>query len=237
MKFYELKEEQIEGECFVPSVTFEKMTPSLNTMIRLMEKEPFNESIEIDYFIFDDYGEAYLKEFNENNLFDIYTIGPYIGPSNGNCLLVSPKMKALLETVEITTPYIFYPARLLVKGEKIDYSVLQVYKIFNSINFEKSKFWLCDSPDDQRLKEFDDTVVNDGNHYMEIQETLYNANKTSLRFKSIVYPIYFDISYGLWGGLFIVSEKLKETIEKEGMKGVAFKELDFEVHFMDSPNV
>ena len=166
------------------------------------------------------------KEYWEWYLSDVYEFTKEWGRTY--CWLISTKLQQVLSNYVLTKPYHFYPSQLLYKGKKLDYYLFQfvgksIYKQTTEyIDYKKSKF----------LNPYENIIVNFENNddYARQSDVLYFKTKKDFIKQEIVLKEDFDF-FPMQSFLKdnLVSEKLKNAIEENGIEGFEFSELDYEV--------
>jgi hypothetical protein len=201
-----------------------KLVPNGSAFFERMDKgEIINDAPVLDYFYLESFGR---QEDWEWRLQDAHGfIGEY--PASANWY-ISDRFKNLLENFQFSQPRHFYPTKLLYKGQKLDYWILQ-YGIDGNkddvIDFNRSEF----------LDEHAGVSVH-VNDFAQFDPVRRNVKKTSgykkdLATKKLALKQAFDfvILFGVNNSGKIVSEKLKKSIEDAGLKGLEFKTLPYEV--------
>ena len=223
MKYYKIQIKSFYGDRIASNANFID-----NSKEYIFKKISLGEIIPdtpiFDYFFLESFDE---KQYWEWALFDVYK---FIGETSNmlGALLISKKLKKVLENFKITEPHFYYLSKLLYKGEKKDYYVFQftgknIYKeLTKYINFSKSEFL---NPATRRIVFFDE--IND---YIEKSEKLYFEKNTDFIKKKIVLNKkldFFPMQSFFQDNL--VSENLKQSIEENGITGFEFFDIDYEV--------
>jgi hypothetical protein len=169
-----------------------------------------------DYFYLKGYGQK--KEW-EWKLQDVH-IGGWMYPRYADWY-ISDIFKVLLERFKIAPKYYFYESRLLYKGEKLKYWIFQFpIDFFLHIDYKKSEFVF--SNEIETMYSF-----KNREEYLEFRRAEYQKTKKELNPHKIVFNSVFDmIAYNADK---LVSERLKNAIEENGIEGFEFSELDYEV--------
>lgn len=184
-----------------------------------------------------DYTFDYLKLYDnfsatpdtsEGNLSDVYfnfldmqCLGRYP-------LLISTKVKELLESVKLPKQDCFYAAKLLFQGNKLDYYVYMPYDTcFNSLMlWDLSEFSTREGVD---INDYTGPKLNLEN-FMSIENDYYINKGITINHKKIVlkedYDFFFASTFNT--GSFVVSARLKEKMEQHHIFGVTFDEVPFE---------
>ncbi|MFH6989228.1 imm11 family protein [Flavobacterium collinsii] len=186
----------------------------------LFEKIRYGEIMEnfpiIDSFYLESYDE---EKYWENQKNDIHTL---IGKVN--ILIgwyVSEDLKSLLENFKIAPKYNFYETILLYKGSKFKYWIFQFpIDQFEIIDFQKSKFSL-----DGEYTLYNFSSKED---YLSFYRTEYRSTKRKLKIVQQVLVDSYDI-FATTNNDKVMSEKLKNSIEKMGLTGFEFSEVDYEI--------
>ncbi len=192
-------------------------------------KKISNGEIILDAPIFDYF---YLESFDDEkywewNLFDIHK---FIGEASRmlGALLISKKAKNLFDNFKISEPHLYYNSKVIYKNERIEYYIFQftgklIYReLTKYINFSKSEFL---NPATGLLSSFKN--IDD---YIEQSEKLYFEKDTDFIKKKLI--INNDLDFFPMQSFFkdnLVSERLRQVIEKENITGFEFSELDYEV--------
>ena len=225
MKYYKIKRKTRFPELErIASGAEGKNVPEKEYFDRIGKREIIENTPIFDYFVLESFDE---KQYWEWALFDVYK---FIGETSNmlGALLISKKLKKVLENFKITEPHFYYLSKLLYKDEKKDYYVFQftgknIYKeLTKYINFSKSEFL---NPATRRIVFFDE--IND---YIEKSEKLYFEKNTDFIKKKIVLNKkldFFPMQSFFQDNL--VSENLKQAIEENGITGFEFFDIDYEV--------
>jgi hypothetical protein len=190
---------------------------------RMSNGEIFLNAPIFDYFHLQSFDK---KEFWEWILCDVYNgIGKYPNQSNW---YISDRLKALFEKFIIAQDYHFYETRLLYKGEKLKYWIFQFLATYRKLN--KTKYIsFTDSIFFSKNTSKKIMDVNSYNDYLTIEKELSN-NNDELKTNYIVLNDYIDFTTLIpLRPDIIISERLKNAIEENGITGFEFSELDYEV--------
>ncbi|WP_309607564.1 hypothetical protein [Flavobacterium sp.] len=228
MKFYKINDESLDLQqkskglvADVPSANGEFVSNGKEYFEKIGNGEILNSTPVFDFFHLQSFGP---KEEWEWRLQDVHGgMGVYPG---GGCWYISDDFKLLLENFKIAKLCQFYETKLLYKTNKLKYWIFQFagrYGKLNKmdyINFSKSTFLA-----DGKVIE-----IYSYEEYLEKNEEFYDKEKKDLEIKRVVLNenIDFTTLYTICEDK-IVSEKLKEAIEKMQLKGFIFSELDYEV--------
>jgi hypothetical protein len=159
------------------------------------------------------------KEFWEWILCDVYSFTRLASYIQG--WYISDKLKLLLENFKIAPQYYFYETQLLYKGEKLKYWIFQFpINPYQNIDFEKSKFML---PQDSNVYNF-----HSEDEYIFFYRKEHRETKRKLKGITNYLKDNYDIAKSTNNEI-IVSERLKNAIEENGITGFEFSELDYEV--------
>jgi hypothetical protein len=169
------------------------------------------------------------KKYWEWQLFDVYNLrgaGIHI-PG----WFVSEDMKNLLENFSLSCPYNFYPCKLLYKNKKIDYFIFQfagqiIIDIIRTtyINWSNSIFF---NPIDESY-----SSINSMKEFIDESRRVMKTSKYDKEIKLLKLFLKDNIDFFPMGTYLnddLVSERLKQAIEKMGITGFEFSELDYEV--------
>ena len=180
-----------------------------------------------DYFYLKSFDK---KEFWEWKLCDVHM---FIGEASrlSICWFVSEKLRLLFAKFNLSIPNHFYPSKLLYKGEMLDYYIFQftgnlVYKqTLDYVDYPASAFW---NPEKKT-----DIIVSDKYNFLSEWDRVYKENNSIakiIQFKKLVFKEHLDFfPIGTLMKDNIISEKLKNAMEENGIEGFEFSELDYEV--------
>jgi len=173
----------------------------------------------------------YLESFDDEKYWEdqLNDIHSFIGKSKViSGWLISSKLKQLFSSFKISKPHYFYLSELVYKKEEFEYYIFQfsgknIYKeLTKYINFSKSEFLNPITGNLCFFKDIDD--------YSGKSEELYFEGNTDFVKKKIV--LKNDLDFFPMQSFFkdnLVSERLKQAIEKDLITGFEFSELDYEV--------
>lgn len=170
-----------------------------------------------DYFHLESFGP---KSEWEWRLQDVHGgMGEY---PRGAYWYISDDFKTLLENFKIAPQYYFYETRLLYKGEKYKYWIFQFpIEPFNNINFNESEFGFVDENSSYSFISTDE--------YLAFYRKEYRENKRKLITKKICFAGNYDLILNVNTNEKLVSENLKEAIERMQLEGFLFSEIHYEV--------
>jgi hypothetical protein len=179
-----------------------------------------------DYFFLESFDK---KEYWEWKLLDVYKFWGIAGLIDG--WLISRKLKLLLDEFQLPISHHIYSSKLLYKNSKLNYYIFQFYwkyifeKNLQYFNYRKSIFW-------NPVKK-ENVIVNNEKEFLLSYKNIYRENKSLkeiMQNKKLVLKEkldFFPMQMFLQDN--IISEKLKNTIEENGIEGFEFSELDYEV--------
>ena len=171
---------------------------------RMRKREIITDAPIFDYFHLQSFGEK--KDWEWRSIM----CGWYI----------SDKLKSLLEKFKIAPKYHFYETRLLYKEEKFKYWIFQFpVDGFDNYNYEKSEYFI----DNERV-----LGIKTAEEYDEYDYKIWKETKKNIEWRKIVLVDKFDI-VDTWQGDILCSERLKQSIEENGITGFEFFEIDYEV--------
>ncbi len=145
--------------------------------------------------------------------------------------LISEKFKRLLENFNLAKPHCFYPSKLLYKKKKLDYYIYQFAgKLITneirttSINWHKSIFF---NPIDESY-----SSINSMQEFIDESRRIMKLSKYDNEIKLLKLTLKNNFDFFPMGTYLnddIVSERLKQAMEDNGITGFEFFELDYEV--------
>lgn len=189
---------------------------------RMGQGEIIRDAPVFDYFHLQSFGP---KEEWEWRLQDVHGfIGEY--PTGGNWY-ISDRFKKLLEKFNIANGYHFYATKLLYKGEKLDYWIFQ-FPVNPLQNFDYVKSEYSIEGQSERL-----TGIQNQRDYEAFDYKLYKETKKDIVWKKTVFIRPFDMIMSMNDGR-LVSEALKNAIEKAGLEGLVFEELKDDIEISES---
>lgn len=222
MKFYQLKlssrnesikDELSEGPKIYPQANGSKITNSNGYLSKggefgkiFFENYVDNAPI-FDYFFL--YSLSYQKEYDWI-LLDAYSyIGQNVPSARG--FLVSKRLKEILEQFEIAQPFRFYESKLMYQGEKLEYYIFHLAQNeWKEFDFKESSFFSND--DELNVK------VASNRELKKLIKSEPNI-KMNLVLKN-QYDIFYFSQFN-----YVISESLKNKIEKNKILGLEFTEL------------
>jgi hypothetical protein len=222
MKLYKIKLISRHNDTLVGEANGKKIPNAEFYFNKIRDGENVTPSI-FDYF--------FLESFEQQEKWEIvkYDIHSFIGEgSQIRGWLISEKLKLLLDCFDLSIPHEYYTSKLLYKGEKYNYFVFQYYDKSNKdywsnyLNYDKSIF-------------FD--TSSDVEYYVKSRQELIDKQVEILkkcRIINIIPKVLFVKKKDFYAtesflGYNIVSERLKNAIEANGIEGFEFSELDYEV--------
>lgn len=227
MKYYEIKIQRFFDNDMVASNANGDRVKDCEKYFRQISEHLLEETPPIfDYFFLESFDK---KKYWEWILCDVQQMTREASIIGGGGLLVSPILKEILESVELVKLHKFYESVLMYKGERLERYIFHFSgddfwkNNLEGINFSATEFYRSDTREVMS--------INGGlDVYLRESSNLYKLNKTELYPKRLVLNQRLDFLYmGSIGYASIASEVLKEKIEKAGIIGFEFKELDFEV--------
>lgn len=179
-----------------------------------------------DYFFLESYDK---KEYWEWILSDSYK---FLGEgSQIPGWFISDNLKKLFEKFNIAEPHFYYPSKLLYKEIKLDYYIFQfsgdnfLNPLIDYINFGQSLYFDPNQNIIFELKNMDDLIF----HTKKIlKESGYDVISIPIKKLALNSALDFFPMQSFLGDN-IISERLKNAIEENGITGFEFSELDYEV--------
>lgn len=136
------------------------------------------------------------------------------------CYLVSPKFKEVINGFRLPR-HKFYPAKLLFKGEKLDYYIFQLGEVFKPI-YEQCTYQIKNfDPTDCRYKDTGiimsakELKIENEDNYLE-SRSMYRKQEQLIEIQDCVLPSYYDY-FSAYEVHKIVSAPLKEALESAGL--------------------
>lgn len=179
---------------------------------RMNRGEIIDDAPVFDYFVLESFDVEKYWEWQLNDAHDFIGEGSQI-PG----WLISKRLNDILEKHKVAEPHFYYSSKLLYKKEKLDYYIFQFSgdKFFNPlvnyINFE--------------IQDIEDLKIQTKKIFKES-----GFNVINIPIKKLVINDDIDfISMQNFLGDKLVSERLKNAIEENGITGFEFSELDYEV--------
>lgn len=226
MKYYKIEIKSFYGDRISSSAEGKDIEDAEYYFDKMSNGEIINNAPLFDYF--------YLKSFDKREYWEwqINDVHSFIGEgSQIQGWLVSEKLKKLFENFKISEPYCFYPSKLLFKDERLDYYIFHFSAhnfrklLTDYISFTKSLFFDLN-------QKINFTVANERELLVQ-QEKILDASGyeiINVPIKKLV--LNSDIDFfpmQTFLGDILCSERLKQAIEKNGITGFEFFELDYEV--------
>ncbi len=151
-------------------------------------------------------------------------------PTGGGIFFISDYFKQLLEQFNLAHPYHFYPSKLKYKSQKLDYHLFKLSSdLDKNVLFEKCVFDLEHRINETKHGIYKGSIKN-FKEFEEQDEALRRPEKLKLIPKTIVLKYNYDLIalFGTGGGV-IISERLKQAIEKAKIEGLEVKPTNYEV--------
>ena len=222
MKYYKITDISLDLEqkskglvADVPSANGEFVPNGAFYFDRMRKREIITDAPIFDYFHLQSFGE---KKDWEWRLQDVHG-GMGVYPS-GAFWYISDKLKSLLEKFKIAPKYHFYETRLLYKEEKFKYWIFQFpIDYFQNVKYEKSFYSI---PDENILLNF-----KNKEEFLAANKEEFRKTKKELITKKICYLENYDLVANDTD--ILCSERLKQSIEENGIVGFEFFEIDYDV--------
>ena len=225
MKYYRIVTQDYYGERIASYADF------INDVEEKVFKEIGDGQIIKNIGVFDNFFlSSYDKEeFWEWNLFDVHKFYGKPGLMTPN-LLISKKLKNILEDHNIAEPNHYYKSNLIYKKEKFDYYIFQFTgnKIFKNtlsyIDFNKSVYLDPVTKENIYSESLDDFLLD--------YKRIYKANGIENKLKNKKLVLKDNLDFFPIGTIMkdnLVSARLKNSIEENDITGFEFSELDYEV--------
>mgnify|MGYP003365321716 CR=1 FL=1 len=228
MKYYKIETKRFyENDMIATNAQGKKIENADDYFWKMNRGEMIDDApLIFDYF--------YLQSFDVEKYWEWLLTDVYRFIGEGSQIpgwLISKKLRNLLENFNIAEPHFYYASKLLYKGEKLDYYIFQFSgKIFrlpltDYVDFTKSLFY---DPNHKIDFKVDNEVDLLSKQEKIVEES--NFEVINIPIKKLVFNSNIDfISMQNFLGDKLVSEKLKQAIEENGITGFEFSELDYEV--------
>lgn len=179
-----------------------------------------------DYFFLESYGDP--KDW-EWKLQDVHRfIGEY---PVGGYLFISDYFKQLLEQFKIAEPYHFYPSKLKYKSQKLDYYIFRLNSdLEKNVNFQQSSFILQRGLLRPIIVKKIDFVLNNLEHFNAVEKEYREKQDLGIAPEKVTIKYNYDLIalFGINADV-IISERLKQAIEKAKIEGLEIKPTSYEV--------
>lgn len=141
----------------------------------------------------------------------------------GGRLLISNKLKNLIEKYSNVLELQFLNVNLIVKNQYTKYWILNplIYKN-EFIDFENSSIWI-EGLGNSKINKID---INNYNEYNNLKNSLLYPERISIHYYKLIDKLnqnFFQLANVKDGNFNIVSEKLKNEIENENCTGIEFE--------------
>ncbi len=184
----------------------------------------------------------FLKSFEEKKYWEKYLmdVHDFLGQGSQICgWFVSEDLKLVLETFNLPEPHCFYPSKLLYKKKKLDYYIFQfagdsmVHTIATScVDWSRSIFLNLIDESYSSINSYTE-FIDESNRVLKLAKQNnfpYASPQRELQTKKIVLLKSLDFfPMRRFLNDDIVSERLKQAMEDNGITGFEFFELDYEV--------
>ncbi len=229
MKYFKIDIIGIENNEVTGDANGENILNAMSYFDKISNGEILNDAPIFDYFFLESYDRKRPErwEWKLNDAHDFIRVYPA-----GIHWFISEKFKHVLDGFRMAKPFKFYASKLLYKGEKLDYYIMQIAGHFTeNINLEKSVFFYAKrneswnyvfyEPFTEKIIDKDDYLERNRNSRADLDLTIYP--------QKIVFDEPIDLIFLLgMNNQYLVSERLKLAIEAAGITGVEFSESDIE---------
>jgi len=231
MRYYELIRELKKDEIVIPGLNGETVK-NKDDFFKTGESGPnkfYDQDYEFDYLM----TKAFGKIEKEGEVIADYHMWRGYEPSGGSFLPISKSFKEVLEQFKLS-PSKFYKAKVLFEDKYHPYFIWQILvdEYQQYIDFEQSEF--NNLTQSRKLRQEELKVKK----FKSIEEVETKAKEDwGYRWnyeRLVLKPEFRELDFCLLPVLHtVVSERLKEAIEKAGLTGIAFKELPITLEFSD----
>lgn len=236
MVYYKVKKSIISPEVIVPYASFDKMSIEDRQLFDTLKKGYIDGIKKFDFFRsygFGDHDDPKDVEEWEQYRYDFYHFMFVAAPA----YLISDKLKSVIDKFSVLEIDKFYPAYFLIKNEKFDYHIFyQYHDIINLIDFEKTEFRFFDA-DTKLIRDYSGDKISKEN-FRGIMSDLYINKRTDFSYKKLVFKEQADVYGPRFDRLgYIMSERLVNALIENGITGMDFEKLDFEIEFTNSKDL
>lgn len=181
-----------------------------------------------DYFFLDSYAPSNVWDWK---LHDVYSFSQDFPLQK--CLLVSNAFKSLLNRYNLPASTSFYPCKLKFKDQKLDYYVFK----FNTGTMANLNYNDCLFEIENFISGVKENVLvkcHSYEDYFEQNKILNNKGTFHLKPKKLAFNSKYDfVALTDFNSSFIISEQLKQAIEKVEIEGLEIKPTNYEVIMPD----
>lgn len=173
-----------------------------------------------DYFHLESFATSDKWEWRLQDIHGFIGVGSII-----TGWFISKRFKQVLELFKIAPRFKFYSSKLLYRGDKLDYYILQFAgESFDNMVIQSSVFYEGDDKG-----EIVEGILNKEDYLLK-RRYLYKTLKKDLNISTIVLVENYDLIplYGISSDV-VVSEFLRIAIENAKIEGVKFEEIDYKV--------
>ena len=228
MRFFRLKatssDDEIQNGRIFPSAS--AATLGAGRGLLLSGKISYGKYVDAAAEVFDHFSLASLSHSSGYDwiLLDAYDFIGAVVPVESFGLLVSPKLRGVLETFRIAPPHRFYPAKLLYRGDKLDYFVFHpAHDKWANLVWERSEFTLRHRK--TRETEPYGRAIRDYEDYNTQDKAARDTGRILAVSKACVRS-HADLLFEYDRNCLAVSEPLKNAIESEGITGLETEPLE-----------